>query len=123
MQQSAARRHRPRGGEIRLDRSASLLLPFAPHIASECYYQLTGEHVWKQPWPEPDEALLRSETVELACQINGKVRGRISVAQEASDDAIREAALRLDEVQQAVAGRSVKRVVVVPGRLVNIVVG
>ncbi|MGB6163626.1 MAG: leucine--tRNA ligase [Pseudonocardiaceae bacterium] len=106
-----------------LSTAASLLLPFAPHIASECYYQLTGEHVWKQPWPEPDEALLWSETVELACQINGKVRGRINVAQEASDDAIREAALRLDEVQQAVAGRSIKRVVVVPGRLVNIVVG
>lgn len=106
-----------------LSTAASLLLPFAPHIASECYYQLTGKHVWKQPWPEPDEALLQTETVELACQINGKVRGRINVSPEASDDAIREAALRLDEVQQAVAGRSVKRVVVVPGRLVNIVVG
>ncbi|MGH3993822.1 MAG: class I tRNA ligase family protein [Pseudonocardiaceae bacterium] len=106
-----------------LSTAASLLLPFAPHIASECYYQLTGEHVWKQPWPEPDEALLRTEMVELACQVNGKVRGRISVSQEASDDAIRAAALRLDEVQQAVADRSVKRVVVVPGRLVNIVVG
>ncbi|HET9255026.1 MAG TPA: class I tRNA ligase family protein, partial [Pseudonocardiaceae bacterium] len=106
-----------------LSTAASLLLPFAPHIASECYYRLTGEHVWKQPWPEPDEALLRTETVELACQINGKVRGRISVPRDATDDAIREAALRLAEVQQAVADRLVKRVVVVPGRLVNIVVG
>jgi leucyl-tRNA synthetase len=106
-----------------LSTAASLLLPFAPHIASECYYRLTGEHVWKQPWPELDEALLRTETVELACQINGKVRGRISVAQEASDDTIRAAALRLDEVQQALAGRPIKRVIVVPGRLVNIVVG
>jgi leucyl-tRNA synthetase len=103
--------------------AASLLLPFAPHIASECYYRLTGEHVWKQPWPEPDEALLRTETVELACQVNGKVRGHLSVPQEASDDAIREAALRLDEIQQAIGDGSVKRVVVVRGRLVNIVVG
>jgi leucyl-tRNA synthetase len=67
--------------------------------------------------------LLRTETVELACQVNGKIRDRINVAQEASDDAIRAAALRLEEVQQAIADRSVKRVVVVPGRLVNIVVG
>ena len=106
-----------------LSTAASLLLPFAPHIASECYYQLTGEHVWKQPWPEADETLLRTETVELACQINGKVRGRINVAQDASDDAIREAALQLNDVQQAIANRSIKRVVVVPSRLVNIVVG
>ncbi|MCO1575590.1 leucine--tRNA ligase [Crossiella sp. SN42] len=106
-----------------LSTAASLLLPFAPHMASECYYMLTGEHVWKQPWPEPDEALLRTETVQLACQVNGKVRGRISVPQDASEDAIREAALQLEEVEQAVGDRSVKRVVVVPGRLVNIVVG
>jgi leucyl-tRNA synthetase len=106
-----------------LSTAASLLFVFAPHIASECYYQLTGEHVWKQPWPEPDEALLRTETIELACQVNGRIRGRISVPQEASEDAICEAALRLEEVQQAIADGSVKRVVVVPGRLVNIVVG
>lgn len=106
-----------------LSTAASLLFVFAPHIASECYYQLTGEHVWKQPWPKPDEALLRTETIELACQVNGRIRGRISVPQEASEDAIREAALRVEEVQQAIADGSVKRVVVVPGRLVNIVVG
>jgi leucyl-tRNA synthetase len=106
-----------------LETAASLLLPFAPHIASECYYQLTGEHVWKQPWPEADEALLRTETIELACQVNGKVRGRINVAQDASEDAIREAALQVDEVQQAVGNGSIRRVIVVPGRLVNIVVG
>jgi leucyl-tRNA synthetase len=105
-----------------LSTAASLLLPFAPHIASECYYHLTGEHVWKQPWPEPDEALLKTETIELVCQVNGKVRGHISVPQDASDDVIRETALRLEDVQQAVGEGSVKRVVVVPGRLVNIVV-
>jgi leucyl-tRNA synthetase len=106
-----------------LSTAASLLLPFAPHVASECYHRLTGEHVWKQPWPEPDEALLQTEMVEMACQINGKVRGHLSVPQATSDDAVREAALQLKEVQHAVGDRSIKRVIVVPGRLVNIVVG
>ncbi|MGH3808299.1 MAG: leucine--tRNA ligase [Pseudonocardiaceae bacterium] len=109
--------------EFALSTAASLLFPFAPHIASECYYRLTFEHVWKMPWPEADEALLRTETVQLACQVNGRVRGHISVAQDATEDAIREMALQSDEVQQAVSTGTVKRVIVVPGRLVNIVVG
>jgi leucyl-tRNA synthetase len=104
-----------------LSTAASLLLPFAPHIASECYYLLTGEQVWKQPWPDPDEALLRTDTVELACQVNGKVRGRFRVPADAAEDVIRATALAIAEVQEAIEGRSVKRVVVVPGRLVNVV--
>jgi leucyl-tRNA synthetase len=106
-----------------LSTAASLLLPFAPHTASECYHRLTGEHVWKQPWPEPDEELLRTETVELACQINGKVKARVTVPQDASEEVVRETVLGLDEIKAAVGDRSVKRVVVVPGRLVNVVVG
>ncbi|WP_231390486.1 class I tRNA ligase family protein [Nocardia sp. CNY236] len=106
-----------------LSTTASLLLPFAPHTASECYYRLTGEHVWKQPWPEPDAKLLHAETVELACQINGTVRGRITVPQGASEEAIRAAALDLSEIRAAMGARSIERVVVVPGRLVNFVVG
>lgn len=104
-----------------LSTAASLLFPFAPHVASECYYQLTGEHVWKQPWPEPDKTLLQTETVELACQVNGKIRGRFRVATNASENSIRDAALALAEVQQAIDGKAIKRVVVVPGRLVNVV--
>jgi leucyl-tRNA synthetase len=106
-----------------LSTAASLALPFAPHVASECYDRLTGERVWEQPWPVPDEALLRTETVELACQINGRVRGHLNVPQDASEESIRDAALRLDEVQRAVGEGAIKRVIVVPGRLVNIVVG
>jgi len=106
-----------------LSTAASLLFPFAPHIASECYYRLTGQYVWRQPWPEPDEALLQTEMIELACQINGKVRGLFNVRRDASDDAIRKAALELEEVKQAVAGRTIKRVILVPGRLINLVVG
>ena len=83
-----------------LSTAASLLLPFAPHTASECYYLLTGAHVWKQPWPESDVALLETQTIELACQINGKLRGLINVPRDAGDDAICEAALALDEIQR-----------------------
>jgi leucyl-tRNA synthetase len=106
-----------------LSTAASLLFPFAPHVASECYHQLTGDHVWKQPWPEPDETLLRTETVELACQVNGKIRSRINVPADATEDIIREMVLDVPEVRQVVGKNSIKRVVVVPGRLVNIVVG
>lgn len=104
-----------------LSTAASLLLPVAPHVASECYHQLTGEHVWKQPWPEPDESLLQLDTVELACHVNGKLRGRFKVPADASEDAVKEQALALAEVQQAIGDRTIERVVVVPGRLINVV--
>jgi leucyl-tRNA synthetase len=106
-----------------LSTAASLLFPFAPHLASECYHLLTGEHVWKHPWPEPDRELLRRDSVELACQVNGKLRGRITVASDATEDAIRDAVLGLQEIQEIVGDRSIRRLVVVPGRLVNLVVG
>jgi len=101
---------------------ASLLFPFAPHIASEVYYELTGKHVWKEEWPAADEGMLRTETIEIVIQINGKLRGQIRVSADASDKDIEEATLALDLVRTAVAGRIIKRVIVVPGRLVNVVV-
>jgi leucyl-tRNA synthetase len=102
---------------------ASLLFPFAPHIASEIYYQLEGAHVWKEAWPQADEELLRKETVELVVQINGKLRDRVSVPSDASEETINNVVLGLDKVRQAASGRTVKKVIVVPGRLVNVVLG
>ena len=101
---------------------ASLLLPFAPHVASEVYYQLTGEHVWKQPWPVADEAWLHLDTVELALQINAKNRGKLVVASDAPEAAIKQAALDSDVVRAAQNGSTIRKVIVVPGRLVNVVV-
>ncbi|HEY6422237.1 MAG TPA: leucine--tRNA ligase [Pseudonocardiaceae bacterium] len=101
---------------------ASLLLPFAPHVACEAYHQLTGKRVWMQPWPVADEAWLHLDTVELALQINAKNRGKLVVASDAPDDAVKQAALDSDVVRAAQDGSTIRKVIVVPGRLVNVVV-
>ena len=100
---------------------ASLLQPFAPHLASEVYYQITGERVWTAPWPAADESLLGTGTVEIACQVNGKLHGRLTVPAGASEAEVKRAALAAGYVRDQLAGRAPSRVIVVPGRLVNIV--
>jgi leucyl-tRNA synthetase len=99
---------------------SSLLLPFAPHVASEVYHQLTGRYVWLDPWPVADESILRTDTVELVLQVNARNRGTLRVPTEYTKDQISALAVEHDEVRKA---GSVKRVVVVPGRLVNVVTG
>ncbi len=100
---------------------ASLLQPFAPHVATEVYYQLTGDRVWTTPWPAPDEGLLQADTVEIACQINGKVRGRLTVPSDATEADVLRAALDAGYVRSHLSGRLPEKVIVVPGRLINIV--
>ena len=100
---------------------ASLLQPFAPHLASEVYYQITGERVWTVPWPATGESVPAAGTAEIAWQVNGKVRGRLSVPAGASEAEVQRAALAAAQVRDLLAGRTPARVVVVPGRLVNIV--
>jgi leucyl-tRNA synthetase len=100
---------------------ASLLQPFAPHLASEVYYQLTGERVWTTPWPVADEALLTADFVEIACQVNGRLRGHLRVAAGATEAEVERAAVATDWVRDEFAGRAPDRVIVVPGRLVNVV--
>jgi len=102
--------------------AASLIFPFAPHLGSEVYELLTGERVWQQPWPEADEALLESETYELVCQVNGKVRDRVPAPAEASGQELVALCRSAPNVQTHVEGREVVKEVVVPGRLVNLVV-
>ena len=58
--------------------AASLLFPFAPHLAAEVYERLTGRRVWEEPWPAADLAMLQTDTFELVVQINGKVRDRVT---------------------------------------------
>ncbi|GHJ39820.1 leucine--tRNA ligase [Streptomyces sp. TS71-3] len=102
---------------------ASLLLPFAPHLSSEVYHRLTGRQVWKESWPVADESLLQTETVEMIVQVNAKTRGRVSVPADASEDDIRVAVQETAVIREAVGDRTVKRIIVVPGRLVNVLVG
>ena len=73
-------------------------------------------------WPAYDERVAKADEVEIAVQVNGKVRGRVVVAADASEDVIREAALTVPQVVPHLQGKSVRKVVIVPGRLVNVVV-
>ncbi len=99
-----------------------LLAPFAPHLAEELWQRLGGSRsLAHEPWPQADPALLVVETLTLVVQVNGKRRDEISVPADADEDVIRRAALASEPVQRHLAGRAPKKVIVVPGRLVNVV--
>lgn len=99
-----------------------LMAPFTPHWSEELWHTPLGHDtsVHEQPWPEFDLALAAADEVELAVQINGKVKTRITVAADAAEEAIRETAL--EAVSKATEGKNVVKVIVIPDRLVNIVV-
>jgi leucyl-tRNA synthetase len=100
-----------------------LLAPIAPHMAHHLWRELGfGEDIMKAPWPEPDPAALEQDEIELVVQVNGKLRGSIVVPKQADKTTIENLALSNPNVQRFVAGQNVKKVVVVPGRLVNLVV-
>jgi leucyl-tRNA synthetase len=99
-----------------------LLAPVAPHFAEELWHGLGhGESLFTEPWPAPDEAALRREQVTVVVQVDGKVRSRLTVDVAAPEQAVREQALAEDKIRPWLDGREVAKVVVVPGRLVNIV--
>ena len=99
-----------------------LLAPVAPHVTHHLWAELAyGGDVLEAPWPEVDESALVRDTIELVVQVNGKVRGKVAVAADAAEDAIKEAALAEENVQRFIEGADVKKVIVVPGRLVNVV--
>lgn len=98
-----------------------LLAPMAPHWAEELWQDVLGNEtsVHKEAWPEFDPNAAKASEVELAVQVNGKVKAKITVATDAAEDAIREAAL--EAIVDATAGKDIKKVIVIPGRLVNVV--
>jgi leucyl-tRNA synthetase len=102
--------------------AASLLFPFAPHLGSEVYELLTRQRIWEQPWPVSDPALLVTETFELVCQVNGKVRDRLSAPTGAPRDELERLCLASRGVSAHVDGHEVTKVIVVPDKLVNVVV-
>ncbi|MFW6133018.1 MAG: class I tRNA ligase family protein, partial [Planctomycetota bacterium] len=110
-------------GRDQTERFVLVLAPFAPHLAEELWEKLGhAESLAYAPWPAYDEALIAAETVELAVQVNGKVRGRVSVPADADEDAVVRAALDDEKVAAAVEGGNIVKRIVVPGRLVNLVV-
>jgi len=106
-----------------LEAAILMLSPMAPHICHGLWEAIGHQTALvDESWPEVNEAALEIDTIEIVVQVNGKLRGRISVAADADRDAVGEAALGDPNVQRFVAGKEVRKTIVVPGRLVNIVV-
>jgi leucyl-tRNA synthetase len=100
-----------------------MLSPIVPHICHELWRRLGHESaVIDQSWPAVDDSALQRDLVELVVQVNGKLRGKISVAADADKETIVEQALADPNAQRFIDGGEVRKTIVVPGRLVNIVV-
>jgi leucyl-tRNA synthetase len=100
-----------------------LLNPVAPHLTEELW-QLIGEQgrVYQQKWPVYDEQKTIEDTVEIAVQINGKVKANLSIALEEKQEEVQAKAMELAAIQAALTGKTVVKVIYVPGRIFNIVV-
>lgn len=106
-----------------LENIVLLLSPIVPHICHALWYTLQpSTELLDQPWPQADKQALIQDEIELVVQINGKLRGQIRIAREADQAAIEQAALAHEHIQKNIAGKPVRKIIIVPGRLVNIVV-
>jgi leucyl-tRNA synthetase len=104
------------------DAFALMLAPLAPHFAEEIWQRLGHPpSIFDARWPDYDPALTVEDTIVYAVQVNGKVRDRFSIARDADDAAIREAALALSKIQELLGGQEPRRVIIVPNRLVNVI--
>jgi len=100
-----------------------MLSPFVPHIADELWHELgMSSLLLDNPWPSWDEKALAAEEVLIVVQVNGKLRDKMTVPTDATDEEIKKMALSREKVQQFIAGGEIKNIVVVPKKLVNIVV-
>ena len=99
-----------------------MMAPVAPHISEELWARLGKPYsIHLQPWPEYDEAAAAEDEIELVIQVNGKMRDKIVLPAGVTEDNAREAALAREAVQKILAGREPRKVIYVPGRLINIV--
>ena len=115
----------PDGADSRFaaETAVSLIQPYAPHVAEELWERLGHQQLWEQPWPSVDEAALERETFELVVQVNGKLRDRFDVPVDLAEDELIERAKASPRVQAHLDGKQVRRAIVVPRKLVNLVVG
>jgi leucyl-tRNA synthetase len=107
---------------------ATLLAPFAPHAAEELWHEVEGPAardrlLADEPWPAFDPALVAADTVTIAVQVNGKLRGEVQAPAAASEAEVRALAEAEDRVKAHISGKTIRKVVFVPKRLVNFVVG
>ena len=99
-----------------------LIGPMMPHLAETCWEALGHKTlVAMARWPNADPRLVKSDTITIAVQVNGKRRGEIEIPREAEEESVKSSALALDSVQRALEGKPPRRVIVVPGRIVNVV--
>ncbi len=107
-----------------LELIVQMLSPIVPHASQALWEALghAGDPLIDRPWPKPDPAALVQDTIEIVVQVNGKLRGRVNVPAEATDDIVREAALQDANVQKWTEGKQIRKVIVVKGKLVNVVV-
>jgi leucyl-tRNA synthetase len=100
-----------------------LLAPFAPHLAEELWQSHLGkpETVFHAGWPVVDEAALKRDSVEIAVQVKGKIKARAEVPADADEATLRPIVLEIEAVKEAIAGKEIKKFIVVKNRLVNIV--
>ncbi len=100
----------------------SLIQPYAPHIAEELWERLGHERLWEHPWPEADSSQLVRDTFELVVQVNGKVRDRLEVEADLSEEELVARATASPKVQAHLNGAQIRKTIVVPRKLVNLVV-
>jgi len=101
-----------------------LLSPFVPHLAEELWHELGGrDSVFHEAWLKYDASCLKKDTQMLVIQVNGKVRAKLDLSAGIAEDELKEEIVANEQVQKFIAGKEIKNVIIVPGRLVNIVVG
>jgi leucyl-tRNA synthetase len=112
-----------------VDKLILCLSPYAPHLSEELWREvgarrsLSRESLTCEPWPSFDPSLCVDDEVDIPVQVNGKVRGKVRLAPDSSEDVVREAALRDENVLKHISGKPIRKVVYVPGRILNVIVG
>lgn len=117
-------KHHPAVLREALELTVTMLAPFAPHLSEELWHAMGKEtSVHLESWPRYDEDAIAVQEVAIVVQVNGKVRDRLTVPFDADEESITQTALELPRVKEFVDGKSVRKVISVPGRLINVVVG
>ncbi len=100
-----------------------MLAPFAPHISEEIWEKLGNDKsIFEEKWPQYDEKSMKEEEVEMVVQVNGKVRDRLMVSADVTEDEAKETALESKKIKAYTAGKEIRKIIFVPGKLINIVV-
>jgi len=106
-----------------VEKFVQILAPFAPHIAEELWQKLGHtDSLAYEPWPEYEPELIKEKEIELAVQVNGKIRDRIVISADADEEKIKQDALSSEKVIAAMTGKEPKKIIVIKSRLVNIVI-